>query len=293
MTDIRQIQHFEAVFRLRSFSQAADEVNLTHAAITKSIKALELRWGVGLFQRTTRSVTPTAAGQRLYKMVPEFLAHAERVRLSVHEGGGQLHIVCGPVVLDTLVHPALLKLHDRHPHVRVSAESKPPLLALEDIAQRRADLMLMHSGALQALPKQSQIAITPLIDEPYYVVCQNGHDVLAGGRAMDEIVQFDWAIAGFDNYFVQAMPKQMSALLEQHRFPKFRLFSQAACLDMVRQSNVLTAVPQSVAMRLLESDDYEGFAFPGDFRFEVSAASLVESRQDPAMVAMIEALQSE
>ena len=293
MTDIRQIQHFEAVFRLRSFSQAADEANLTHAAITKSIKALELRWGVGLFQRTTRSVTPTAAGQRLYKMVPEFLAHAERVRLSVHEGGGQLHIVCGPVVLDTLVHPALLKLHDSHPHVRVSADSKPPLLALEDIAQRRADLMLMHSGALQALPKQSQIAITPLNDEPYYVVCQSGHDVLAGGRAMDEIVQYDWAIAGFDNYFVQAMPKQMSALLEQHRFPKFRLFSQAACLDMVRQSNVLTAVPQSVAMRLLESDDYEGFAFPSDFRFEVSAASLVESRQDPAMVAMIEALQSE
>ena len=293
MTDIRQIQHFEAVFRLRSFSQAADEVNLTHAAITKSIKALELRLGVGLFQRTTRSVTPTTAGQRLYKMVPEFLAHAERVRLSVHEGGGQLHIVCGPVVLDTLVHPALLKLHDSHPHVRVSAESKPPLLALEDIAQRRADLMLMHSGALQALPKQSQIAITPLNDEPYYVVCQSGHDVLAGGRAMDEIVQYDWAIAGFDNYFVQAMPKQMSALLEQHRFPKFRLFSQAACLDMVRQSNVLTAVPQSVAMRLLESDDYEGFTFPGDFRFEVSAASLVESRQDPAMLAMIEALQSE
>ena len=292
MTDIRQIQHFEAVFRLRSFSQAADEVNLTHAAITKSIKALEARWGVSLFHRTTRSVTPTAAGQRLYKMVPEFLAHAERVRLSVNEGEGQLHIVCGPVVLDTLVHPALLKLHDSQPHVRVSAESKPPLLALEDIVQRRADLMLVHSGALQALPKQSQIAITPLVDEPYYVVCQSGHDVLAGRRAMADIVQYDWAIAGFDSYFVQAMPKPMSALLEQHHFPKFRLFSQAACLDMVRQSDVLTAVPQSVAMPLLDSEAYDGFAFPADFRFEVSAASLIESRQDPALAAMMAALQS-
>ena len=293
MTDIRQIQHFEAVFRLRSFSQAADEVNLTHAAITKSIKALEARWGASLFQRTTRSVTPTAAGQRLYKMVPEFLAHAERVRLSVNEGEGPLHIVCGPVVLDTLVHPALLKLHDSHPHVRVSAESKPPLLALEDIAQRRADLMLMHSGALQALPKQRQIAITPLIDEPYYVVCQSGHGVLASARTMDEVVQFDWAIAGFDRYFVQAMPKQMSSLLAQYHFPKFRLFSQAACLDMVRQSNVLTAVPKSVAIRLFKSDDYDGFIFPGDFRFEVSAASLVESRQDHALAAMMAALLNE
>ena len=109
---------------------------------------------------------------------------------------------------------------------------------------------------------------------------------------MADIVQYDWAIAGFDSYFVQAMPKPMSALLEQHHFPKFRLFSQAACLDMVRQSDVLTAVPQSVAMPLLDSAAYDGFAFPADFRFEVSAASLIESRQDPALAAMMAALQS-
>jgi LysR family transcriptional regulator of abg operon len=290
MTDLRQIEHFEAVYRLRSFSRAADEVNLTHAALTKSIKSLEGRWDVKLFHRTTRSVTPTAAGQRLYKMVPAFLAHATRVRLSVNDDERAIHIVCGPVVLDMLVHPALLKLRETDRHVRVSAESKPPLLALEDIVQRRADIMLAHGRAMQGLPHQSQIDVTQIVDEPYFVMARADHDVLGGARRIEDIVRYDWAIAGFDNFFVQSMPSDLSALLEAHHFPKYRLLSQAACLDMVRQSDVLTAVPERVAKPLIDNSDYAGFEFPGDFRFEVSVATLSENRQDASLDALISSL---
>ena len=290
MTDLRQIEHFEAVYRLRSFSRAADEVHLTHAAITKSIKSLEARWNVQLFHRTTRNVTPTAAGQRLYKMVPAFLAHADRVRLSVNEDERAIHIVCGPVVLDMLVHPALLNLRETHRHVRVSAETKPPLLAMEDIIQRRADMMLAHGGAMQGLPYQSQIDVTQIVDEPYFVMARPDHDVLAGPRSIEDIIRYDWAIAGFDNFFVQSMPSELSALLEAQQFPKYRLLSQAACLDMVRQSDVLTAVPQRVAEPLMQGADYAGFEFPGNFRFEVSVATLSENRQDASLAALISSL---
>ena len=49
MDEMRLLRHFEAVYRLSSFSAAARELRLTHSAITKSIKALE---DAGLLSRT-------------------------------------------------------------------------------------------------------------------------------------------------------------------------------------------------------------------------------------------------
>ena len=77
MIDLRRIQHFESVYRLGSFSKAANELNLTHSALTKSIKALETDWDVRLFHRTTRVVEPTEAGKRLHAMANDFLSFAD------------------------------------------------------------------------------------------------------------------------------------------------------------------------------------------------------------------------
>lgn len=272
MFDIRQIQHFEAVFRLRSFSQAADEVHLTHAALTKSIQSLEQKWGVQLFYRTTRRVSPTAAGQRLYDQVPGFLAQAEALRRTAISEHQHIRLMCGPVVLDTLVHPALLRLRDQHGHTRITAETKPPLQAAEDIIQRRAELMLIHANTLQALPYGGQLDITSIVDEPYVVVCHRGHQVLKSGRDLSDIIPHDWAIAGFDLFFQQTLPSSLSEALRDSNFPKYRLLSQTACLDMVRQSDVLTLIPERSAIALRSSDDFASFAFPGPLRFSICAA---------------------
>ena len=78
--DLKKIAHFESVFRLRSFSQAADELSLTHSALTKSIRSLEDSWNTTLFRRTTRSVVPTEAGIRLYPMAERLLALADETK---------------------------------------------------------------------------------------------------------------------------------------------------------------------------------------------------------------------
>ena len=111
--------------RLRSFSQAADEMHLTNAALTKSIKTLEHKWDVQLFHRTTRRVSPTAAGHRLYEKVPLFLAEAEALRQTAMREQRHIRLMCGPVVLDTLVHPALLALRKQYADSLISAETSP------------------------------------------------------------------------------------------------------------------------------------------------------------------------
>jgi LysR family transcriptional regulator of abg operon len=290
MFEMRQIQYFEAVYRLRSFSQAADEMNLTHAALTKSIKGLEARWGVQLFQRTTRQVTPTAAGHRLYEKVPSFLAEAASLQdVAAHE---QRHVklMCGPVILETLVHPALLALREKYPTSRFSAATKPPLLAMEDVLGRRADLMLIHENTHQALPNRGQLEITPLVNEPYKVACRHGHAALHSKRQFSDIVVFDWAVAGFDMIFEQNLPATLNAELQAHGFPKYRLLSQTACLDMVRQSDVLTLIPQRSAARFENDLEIALFDFPLPLRFSICAARRSQGLRDPLLDAFVAAL---
>ena len=60
---LNALQTFEAAARLGSFSKAADEIFVTHGAISRAVRQLEDDLGQPLFRLTTRSVTLTATGE--------------------------------------------------------------------------------------------------------------------------------------------------------------------------------------------------------------------------------------
>lgn len=78
MSRIDSLQTFVAVVRSRNFSNAADSLGVTPSAISKQISGLEERLGVRLLNRTTRSVSPTEAGQMFYQ-------HCEHIIESISE----------------------------------------------------------------------------------------------------------------------------------------------------------------------------------------------------------------
>ncbi|HEX7759421.1 MAG TPA: LysR substrate-binding domain-containing protein [Caulobacteraceae bacterium] len=65
------IRVFEAAARLKSFTRAADELNITQAAVSWQVKALEQRLDQALFRRLPREVAPTPSGERLAKAASE------------------------------------------------------------------------------------------------------------------------------------------------------------------------------------------------------------------------------
>ncbi|MEY2882626.1 MAG: hypothetical protein RL490_350, partial [Pseudomonadota bacterium] len=221
--DLVLIERFEAVHRLGSFSAAADALAITHSAITKSIQALEARWNVRLFDRTTRSVTPTAAGQRLALAAPALLAHAESVRADVMAGDRQLRVICGPAIIDTFIPAALLQFRDQHPDVAVHIETMPPDLACDRLLRREAQLLLFHPTSFAGLPKRKDLAVTLLIAQGYRVVFRPGHPVAATDGSLDALLAFDWAVAGFDASFQAGLPLDMREQLRQRGFPRYRV----------------------------------------------------------------------
>jgi LysR family transcriptional regulator for bpeEF and oprC len=72
------LQTFTTVVRTRNFTAAADSLGVTPSAISKQISGLEERLGVRLLNRTTRSVSPTEAGQLFYQHCENILESRQK-----------------------------------------------------------------------------------------------------------------------------------------------------------------------------------------------------------------------
>ncbi len=290
MYDLRLLRHFEAVYRRLSFSAAAEEMGLSHSAITKSIKTLEADWDAQLFHRTTRTVVATEAGKRLYPQAVELLALAANVRDSVSAGEHELNIVSGPGVIEGMIHPAIMKFAHRYPKTRINVSTMPPHLAAEELLQRRIHLLLYHTASLAGLPHKDRMRVTSVVDEPYWMIHRTGHPVAERPHTLEEVLCYDWALAGYDRLFEQSLPEKLQTLLQDNEAPRYRLLSQAACIELARQSDILTTLPQSAAQALIAQGLVDGVPHPGGFRFSIGAAVLYDAGREPTVEHFVECL---
>ncbi len=114
---------FLAVARERSFTRAAAKLGVSQSALSHTIRALEARLGLRLLSRTTRSVAPTEAGERLLRAVgPRFdEIDAELAALSElrEKPAGAIRITAGEHAAESILWPAVARLLRDYPDVRI------------------------------------------------------------------------------------------------------------------------------------------------------------------------------
>ena len=289
MIDLRLIRNFEAVYRLGRFSKAATSLGITQSALTKSIQSLEFQWGVSLFHRTTRQVAPTEAGRRLYPLSLELLAMGQTVRAQTIGGTPHLRLISGPAVLETLIIPAITAFRQTHPEVKISVETMRPDMAIEELMQRRVQAVIYHSRTLGAVSRQRDLTIREVFREPYVVAHDPAHPAKGCG-SLETLLGYDWAVAGFDAVYETNLPAGVRQMLMDAGFPKYRLLSQAACLDLSVGTDILTAAPQSAVAPWLAAGRLATTPYPGGLQFSVSLATVAPSQTDPALEAFVQAL---
>jgi DNA-binding transcriptional LysR family regulator len=114
---------FLAVARERNFTRAAARLGVSQSALSHSVRGLEARLGVRLLTRTTRSVAPTEAGERLLRTVgPRFdeieveLAALGELR---EKPAGTIRITAGEHAAEAILWPTLEKLLPDYPDIKV------------------------------------------------------------------------------------------------------------------------------------------------------------------------------
>jgi DNA-binding transcriptional LysR family regulator len=138
--DLNDLVAFLAVARERSFTKAAAKLSVSQSALSHTIRGLEARLGVRLLTRSTRSVAPTEAGERLLQTVgPRFdEINAELATLSEFRDkpAGTIRITTGEHAAETILWPALESILPDYPDIKVELTVD---YGLTDIVAERFD----------------------------------------------------------------------------------------------------------------------------------------------------------
>jgi len=122
-TRFAEMAAFVAIAEQRSFAKAAAHLGVSRSALSQSLRALEESLGVRLLNRTTRSVAPTEAGQRLLARLRPALGEVASAIAAVNqfqrEPSGLLRLVVQPPVADLWLGPILTGFLARHPGIKV------------------------------------------------------------------------------------------------------------------------------------------------------------------------------
>ncbi|RYE89187.1 MAG: LysR family transcriptional regulator, partial [Oxalobacteraceae bacterium] len=165
--NINDILVFIAVARERSFTRAAAKLGMSQSALSHIVRGLEERLGVRLLTRTTRSVSPTEAGERLLQNVGPRLEEIDAEITAITDLGdkpaGTVRITAIDHVIDTVLWPRIAPLLPQYPelHIEISSDYR-----LVDIAAERFDIGVRHGDQVE----KDMIAVRLTADVPMRIV---------------------------------------------------------------------------------------------------------------------------
>jgi len=184
---LNALRAFEAAARHRHMARAAEELGVTHGAVSRHVRLLEQDLAVALFDRRHNRIRLTAEGARLFPVVREALDRVTTAALGLGGGppAGRLTVACTPTLATSFLIPALDGFRSRYPALDLDLRIAPPAGAAlaEDI-----DLALVYG-----LPRAAGRRVVKLTDVAFFPVWSSkyanqagtirGPDDLAGAAA--------------------------------------------------------------------------------------------------------------
>lgn len=120
-SDLSDLAAFATIAEERSFTRAARRLGVSQSALSHAMKGLEKRLGIELLARTSRSVSPTTAGERLLKGLAPALGQIEHslndVRRQTVRPAGRVRLIVPRVAVSMLLLPKLAAFANEYPEI--------------------------------------------------------------------------------------------------------------------------------------------------------------------------------
>lgn len=145
---LNALRAFDAAGRHQSFSRAAEELAVSHSAISRHVRGLESRLGVRLFRDLPRGLELTVVGRDyLERILPALDMIAEATDDLAAVPTGRVTVNSEPLFAERFIIPRLGSFQRAYPEIEIRLESSP---ALADVERYEADIAVRfaHSGAL-------------------------------------------------------------------------------------------------------------------------------------------------
>jgi DNA-binding transcriptional LysR family regulator len=246
----RALQIFSAVARHQSFSKAADELCLTHSALSQQMLKLEQQLGVKLLRRTNKGVSLTEVGQRFRANIDGDLRQLQtHVRELMSLGEGETSLIVGvvPALADRWLLARLTKFLEKHPRVSVTIREFPNKLF---VGESQFDVALHYHDAIWPGTRQQ-----PLFEESCVTVCRPDAPFVRAAASGDfrrvPLLHLSNRPLAWQDWFTDSgLTRMPGNSLAGHRFDLF-----STLLEAVRLGLGAAVVPTFVAERELRSTE--------------------------------------
>ncbi|RSN01923.1 LysR family transcriptional regulator [Nonomuraea sp. WAC 01424] len=247
--ELQQLRYVVAVAETSNFTRAAERCRVVQSALSHQIAALERELGARLFERTSRRVRLTSAGEAFLPAARECLEAADRARAEVAAASGEIRgrLAVGSIPTVAAVDlPVLLKeFRRRHPRVHITLTSSGSEELIERV--RRADMDVAFLG-LPPRAEPKAVRSRPLARGELVAVVAPDHR-LAGevtdlrGLAGESFIDFRAGHAG------RIQSDQAFAAAGVEREVSFEVSSAEFMVDLVRHGLGVGLLPAAYAPR--------------------------------------------
>ena len=241
---VRQMRAFVAIGRLRSFTRAAAMLHSTQPALSARIRELEATLDLRLFDRNTRSVSLTQAGEQLLPVVEQVLVDLgsvlERAKAVSTRNTGRVSVAALPSSASGLLPETIARFAKLHPGVTLSLRDALADRILELIRNRDVDF-----GVTSAAVRDATLEFLPLGRDRIVAVMRRGHALSRRrGLTLDEIVEHPLILMDRDSS-VRHLVDATYAASGRMPAPRFEATFMATAVALVRAGLGVALLPSS------------------------------------------------
>ncbi len=170
--NLKQLEAFVMIANNKSFSLTAKKLYLTQPTVSAYISKLEYELGEKLFYRTTKEVTLTEAGKKIYIYAKDIIELAEKIENAFKgssEEGTRRMVISASSIPGTYLLPGILAEFSRtYPNVEMRVQESDSVGVMNDIREHRADL-----GFVGTATKDREISFMPFCKDELVLITPN------------------------------------------------------------------------------------------------------------------------
>ncbi|WP_323160259.1 transcriptional regulator CynR [Pseudomonas fluorescens] len=244
---LRHLRYLLAVADHGGFTRAAEALHVSQPTLSQQIRQLEESLGVDLFDRTSRSVKPTDAGQAYIECARRVLVELEAGKRALHDvkdlSRGSLRLAMTPTFMAYLVGPLVRDYVARYPGIHLEIFE----LSMDDIEAGLADDSLDIAIAFTPV-RNPDIECIPAFVETLGVMVGRGHPLYDSAAVLtpDDIAQLDFALLAPD--FITRL--SIDEYFRQHGIAptvQIEVNSVSTLLEVIRHAPIATMLPEAIA----------------------------------------------
>jgi LysR family cyn operon transcriptional activator len=244
---LRHLRYLLAVADHGGFTRAAEALHVSQPTLSQQIRQLEETLGVSLFDRTSRSVKPTDAGEAYIECARRVLVELEAGKRALHDvkdlSRGTLRLAMTPTFMAYLVGPLVRDYLARYPNIHLQIFE----LSMDDIEAGLVDDSLDIAIAFTQV-RNADIESIPAFTETLGVMVGRDHPLYESQVALSaqEVAKLEFALltpdfvtrTRIDEYFAQEQIKPKVVI---------EVNSVSTLLEVIRHTAIATILPEPIA----------------------------------------------